>query len=98
MISPSKTLLAVQHIIMNNNRGKYIIIGLIILLMILHHDIWNWGKKEPDFGFMPVALLWQALISIGAGITWFIATKIAWPTFEEETATEPAAETQEGAE
>ena len=47
---------------------------------------------------MPVALLWQALISIGAGITWFIATKIAWPTFEEETATEPAAETQEGAE
>ena len=37
-------------------------------------------------GFMPVALLWQALISVGAGITWYIATKIAWPVFDDDEA------------
>ena len=35
---------------------------------------------------MPMALLWQAGISIGAGATWFLATKIAWPEFNEDNA------------
>jgi len=85
---------------MNKSNGKWIIIGLVILLIILHHDVWNWDNKEPVFGFMPVALLWQAGISIGAGATWFLATKIAWPEFdevEEVAATEPAV-AQEGGE
>ena len=78
---------------MNKSNGKWIIIGLVILLIILHHDVWNWDNKEPVFGFMPMALLWQAGISIGAGATWFLATKIAWPEFDEDeevAATEPA--------
>ena len=33
---------------------------------------------------MPMALLWQSGISIGAGVTWFLATKIAWPDFSED--------------
>ena len=73
---------------MNKSNGKLVIICLVILLIILHHDVWNWDNKEPVFGFMPMALLWQAGISIGAGVTWFLATKIAWPDFseyEEET-------------
>ena len=74
-----------RHAIMNKN-GKFIVIGLVILLIILHHDVWNWDKKEPVMGFMPVALLWQALISVGAGITWYIATKIAWPVFDDDEA------------
>ena len=84
---------------MNKSTGKWIIIGLVILLIILHHDVWNWDDKEPVFGFMPMALLWQAGISLGAGDTWFLATKIAWPEFElgEDPATEVAA-TQEGGE
>ena len=69
---------------MNKSNGKWIIIGLVILLIILHHDVWNWDNKEPVFGFMPMALLWQAGISIGAGVTWFLATKIAWPDFSED--------------
>ena len=80
---------------MKNNQGKYIVAGLIILLIILHHDVWNWDKKEPVLGFMPVALLWQALISVGASITWFIATKIAWPNVEQVTTGEGTVETTE---
>ena len=69
---------------MNKSTGKWIIVGLVILLIILHHDVWNWDNKKPVFGFMPMALLWQAGISIGAGATWFLATKIAWPEFEDD--------------
>ena len=69
---------------MNKSNGKLVIICLVILLIILHHDVWNWDNKEPVFGFMPMALLWQAGISIGAGVTWFLATKIAWPDFSED--------------
>ena len=39
---------------MNKSTGKWIIIGLVILLIILHHDVWNWDNKEPVFGFMPM--------------------------------------------
>ncbi len=42
-------------------------------------------------GVMPIGLLWHALISVGATITWFLSTKIAWP-FEETVATEKGTE------
>ncbi len=85
---------------MNKSTGKWIIVGLVILLIVLHHDIWNWDNKEPVFGFMPMALLWQAGISIGAGATWFLATKIAWPDFSEDDVELAATEavSQEGGE
>jgi len=80
---------------MQNNQGKYLVAGLVILLVILHQDIWFWESHEPVFGFMPVALLWHAGISVAASITWFIATKIAWPTFEESTPAEATEATEE---
>ena len=73
---------------MNKSKGKWIIFGLICLLIVLHHDIWNWDNKQPIFGFMPVALVWQAGISVAASITWYIATRIAWPTFDDQEAAE----------
>jgi hypothetical protein len=35
---------------------------------------------------MPITLLYQAGISIGAAIVWFLATKFAWPHHLEEIA------------
>ena len=83
---------------MRNNQGKYLVIGLVVLLVILHQDVWFWDSHEPVFGFMPVALLWHAGISVAASITWFIATKVAWPTFEDNVPAETAAEATEGSE
>ncbi|MDE0734960.1 MAG: DUF3311 domain-containing protein [Pirellulaceae bacterium] len=83
---------------MRNNQGKYLVIGLVVLLVILHQDIWFWDSYEPAFGFMPVALLWHAGISVAASITWFIATKVAWPTFEDDVPVDTAAEATEGSE
>ena len=64
---------------MNKSTGKWIIIGLVVLLVILHQDNWNWDNNTLVFGFIPMGLFYHACISIAASATWWLATKIAWP-------------------
>lgn len=61
----------------------WIIAGLVVLLLILHQDNWFWTDDTLVFGFMPIGLFWHACISIGASLTWALATKIAWPIDED---------------
>lgn len=58
---------------------KKVVWGLVVLLVILHQDVWLWDNDTLVAGFMPITLLYHACISLGAGITWFLATKYAWP-------------------
>ena len=58
---------------------RYIVWGLVVFLLVIHQDIWFWGDTTLVMGFMPVTLLYHAGISLAAGITWFLATKWAWP-------------------
>ncbi|TWT75188.1 DUF3311 domain-containing protein [Allorhodopirellula solitaria] len=62
-----------------SRRGPWIIAALVILLLILHQDNWFWTDGTLVFGFLPIGLFWHACISIGASLTWFLSTKIAWP-------------------
>ncbi|MEM6980423.1 MAG: DUF3311 domain-containing protein [Planctomycetota bacterium] len=59
--------------------GPIVITVIVIALLILHQDNWFWTDDTLVFGFMPIGLAWHAGISISASITWFIATRIAWP-------------------
>ncbi len=58
---------------------KKVIWGLVILLVILHQDIWFWDDGRLVFGFIPVTLLYHSSISLAAGFVWFLATIYAWP-------------------
>lgn len=58
----------------------------VILLAILHYDFWNWNDQSLVFGFMPIGLFFQALISLGAAVAWAMVVKFAWPTHIEEWA------------
>ena len=66
------------------SNGKWIIALLVLLLLILHQDNWFWNDGTLVFGFMPIGLFWHACISVGATLTWALATVIAWPVHEEE--------------
>lgn len=77
------------------SKGPLIIAGLVLLLLILHQDNWFWTDKTLLLGFMPIGLFWHACISVAAALTWFLATKIAWPIHEVETA-DRQAESGEG--
>jgi len=64
--------------------------GLVALLAVLHYDFWNWSDRSVVLGFMPVGLLFQALISVGAAVAWALVVHFAWPTHIEEWAERPA--------
>lgn len=77
--------------------GRLIIAALVLLLMILHQDNWNWNNSNLMFGFIPVTLFYQMCISMGASAVWFLATKIAWPEdLEEKVLAEVGEKTKEG--
>lgn len=52
---------------------------LVLILIVIHQDNWNWHNDRLIMGFMPIGLLYHACISVAASITWFLATKFAWP-------------------
>ena len=64
--------------------------ALVALLAVLHYDFWNWDDRSVVFGFLPVGLLVQALISLGAAVAWALVVRCAWPTHVEEWADRPA--------
>lgn len=63
--------------------------GFILLLLVLRHDVWLWNDRTLVFGFLPIGLLWQAMISLGAGLGWYLVSQYAWPDRIEEWASEP---------
>ena len=59
--------------------GPLVIAVLAVLLLILHQDYWFWSNRTLVFGILPIGLFWHICISIAATLTWYLATRIAWP-------------------
>ncbi|MEM7391544.1 MAG: DUF3311 domain-containing protein [Verrucomicrobiota bacterium] len=59
---------------------KKLIYILVLLMVVLHQDVWNWDKATLVFGFIPVGLAYHAGYSIAAACLWAFAIKVAWPT------------------
>lgn len=53
--------------------------GLVVLLIIVHQDIWFWDDRTLLFGFLPIGLAYHAGISLTAAFTWYLATIFCWP-------------------
>jgi len=58
---------------------KAVVWGLVLLLAVIHQDVWNWNNDRLVFGFMPVTLAYHAAISIAASVVWLLAINFAWP-------------------
>ena len=60
---------------------RYVVAGLIGLLIVLHQDYWQWNKTEPMvLDFIPFNLAWQVGISLGAAAVWILAINTCWPS------------------
>ena len=67
-----------------------LLLALVALVVIvLRHDYWFWDTPYPLlFGFLPVGLWWQALVSLlAAGMMWLMV-RLAWPQELEDEAIE----------
>ena len=51
----------------------------VVLLLIIHQDIWFWADSRLVFGFMPVTLCYHIGISIASAFVFYLATQYAWP-------------------
>ena len=67
----------------------WLLAGVALAVVVLRHDYWNWDTPHPLlFGFLPVALWWQALVSLlAAGMMWLMV-RFAWPFEVEDAALE----------
>ena len=63
---------------------KTIVWVLLLLLMVLHQDIWFWTDNRLVFGFLPMGLAYHVLLSLAAAGVWLLAVRFAWPAEEEE--------------
>ena len=58
-----------------------------LLVLFLRHDYWNWDTPGYLlFGFLPVGLWWQALVTILASIMMWLMVTLAWPAHLENPA------------
>ena len=71
---------------------KTFVWGLVLLLIVLHQDVWFWDDGTLLFGFLPIGIGYHVCISLAAAFTWWLATRYAWPKGLET----PDAEHQEG--
>ena len=68
--------------------GVIALLALVaIAVIVLRHDYWNWDTPYPLlFGFLPVGLWWQAMVSILACVMMWMMVRFAWPGELEEKA------------
>ena len=72
-------------------RNRRLMWILFAVLVVLHHDWWFWNDGRLMFGFLPIGLGYQIVISIAAGLLWGWAALYAWPDeIVEAIADEPA--------
>jgi hypothetical protein len=55
--------------------------------LVLRHDYWFWNTPYPLlFGFLPVGLWWQGVVSILAAVLMALVVRFAWPQELEDEA------------
>ena len=69
---------------------KPIVWILIVLLVILHQDYWQWGRAELIGGFLPYGLAYHMAISLATAVVWFLAVRSCWPQDVDDVVAEDA--------
>jgi hypothetical protein len=59
---------------------KWMLLAAFLFVLALRHDFWNWDTPGYLlFGFVPVGLWWQAMVSICASLFMWLMVTFAWP-------------------
>ena len=64
----------------------------VVLVLLLHQDIWFWKDRTLVFGLIPIGLAYHACYAILASITMALLVRYLWPGHlenEEVYAAEP---------
>lgn len=75
---------------------KWLLTGLVVLVIVLHQDSWLWTDKTLVLGFLPIGLVYHILYACVASATMAVLVKFAWPRELESIEALPAASESEG--
>ena len=66
---------------------RWLLVLVVLFVLVLRHDYWWWDDARPLlFGFLPVGLWWQTLVTLLAAAMMWMLVKFAWPAHLEEGA------------
>ena len=68
-----------------STRGK-LAWGFVLLVAVLHVDLWLWDSTTIVLGFVPLTLGYQVGITVAAALGWALVMRYAWPSGVEEWA------------
>ncbi len=63
---------------------RWIFYLLLVILYLLHNDIWFWHSPDIVLG-LPVGLLYHVLFCIVSSLVFYLLVKSAWPKFLKES-------------
>lgn len=58
---------------------KRMVVWILIILAVLHHDFWFWHDSRLVLGFLPVGLAYHIFFSVLSGVCWAFVVFFAWP-------------------
>ena len=86
------SLCRAQHPIVPSRPAAVFLLLAVLLVLFLRNDFWNWNTPGYLlFGFLPVGLWWQGLVSILASILMWLMVRLAWPAHLEQAEHESTA-------
>lgn len=71
---------------------KWLLALLVVAVLALHQDVWNWTNKTLVFGFLPAGLAYHAGYSVLAAVTMSVLVRFLWPAHLDDPAEPVAAE------
>ncbi|HKR22603.1 MAG TPA: hypothetical protein VJS17_08420 [Pyrinomonadaceae bacterium] len=59
---------------------RILLVVAVVVLYVLHQDIWFWSSRHLVFGFFPVGLFYHFCFSIAAALLMWLLVTFAWPS------------------
>jgi hypothetical protein len=63
---------------------KWLLTLIVVVVILLHQDIWFWKDNTLVLGFLPIGLAYHIFYSCLAALTMWLLVRLAWPTHLEE--------------
>jgi len=63
---------------------KHLLVLAVVILYVLHQDIWFWRSSYLVFGFIPIGLFYQGCFSVAAALLMWLLVTHAWPSHLEQ--------------
>lgn len=58
---------------------RWVVASIIVVMVALHQDFWNWKDGSLVLGFLPVGLAYHVGYSILAAVAMAALVRLAWP-------------------